>query len=721
MGSTVFLRIRIICSFALPFIVFGFAVNSYAAKNSPEKLANFTVAVIPYMYEGGPEFPNLNSTIREFMFTGEKSIEAYFKAVSNNLVDFTGNLHGDGDVYPLVVLPRDPNEINPTCHIGDKYRVLEQTGLKLNNTYDAIIFIRLDKNTCRFGGHAIGKFADINSGLNYRTIVHELGHVFGLGHFSLKLCKNTTGAVVSFDPDDNFCRLREYGHPYDPMGTSDDGGPEDIRHFSIQSKLIAGFINSDEIAHSVFGGTYYLKTPTYPSQYFNGNKLFQGIAIPRITGLARSEGDGRYIGGSSAYLYLELDGVRAFEVPTGDSNKRRLGISMGAPIEPFNLPPYENYASTPWYLRSARIVAQPEIDGIAKAALGSGEIYTDPIEGITVRYTQIDDDIAKVVIGYTNPKNTSVQVDSIEYFPSPTFEGAGHIYIDLNEPAYLDVKTLNVGGKSVKEVRSPEAISRLPWLDSFKRKFVYEVGGVVPGETINFQLDARNGSGYSYSLVTAVDIPSTSGAENNFYFRKVNHDCHDQNKTDVHNLVVCWETSKPTTNTYLEWGYSKYFGLTRSAHKTTDEYNFSAALHYNDVNDLGQYSIYPFIVYYRIVAIDEAGNKIESPRAMRVVFPNIYHAFLVDEFGQQKTEVKASANDSEPQTVRLYWFTNIVAHSEVTISFKDGTKIGPLESFEIGKLHAVAFENSTSLSSAKVSVMMDSGFNKSFATVNVNW
>jgi Gametolysin peptidase M11 len=89
-------------------------------------------------------------------------------------------------------------------------------------TYDRIVYLHPDAG-CPWSGatRAAGSF--LNGTLTPRLVVHELGHSFGLGH------ANTTECLR------HNCGTREYGDPYDTMGS----GSGD---FSAKSKFDLGWL-----------------------------------------------------------------------------------------------------------------------------------------------------------------------------------------------------------------------------------------------------------------------------------------------------------------------------------------------------------------------------------------------------------------------------------------------------------------------------------------------
>jgi hypothetical protein len=102
-----------------------------------------------------------------------------------------------------------------------------------------------------------GSTAWLNGYLDRRTSVHEIGHNFGLGHARSLSCRSATGSRVALSGS---CTVKEYGDPYDAMGTAAYAA-----HFTGYRKDVAGWLGSRKRVMTTPSSTFTLPPFEKPS------------------------------------------------------------------------------------------------------------------------------------------------------------------------------------------------------------------------------------------------------------------------------------------------------------------------------------------------------------------------------------------------------------------------------------------------------------------------
>lgn len=153
-----------------------------------------------------------------------------------------------GDVTNWMTLPISSTSCQVSS-IGDAARTAAQNaGYNVNN-YDRLIYAFPYTSACKWSGlGSVGGLPThswINGSMRWSTIVHELGHNFGLYHGHAKEC----GSSI----DGDSCTSIEYGDSVDVMGNAK-------AHYTTFQKELLGWLDSSQIQTVSGSGQYQIET-----------------------------------------------------------------------------------------------------------------------------------------------------------------------------------------------------------------------------------------------------------------------------------------------------------------------------------------------------------------------------------------------------------------------------------------------------------------------------
>jgi len=233
-------------------------------------------AVILLNFSNDPRQPYTADQVRQQIFTGAGSVNAYYQEQSFGLVSFTGKARGDGDVFGWYTISSSSSPCSYTTWASAAKSKAAAAGVDLSG-YQHIVYFFPTVSSCGWAGLAYvpGSESWINGYLTTRVIAHELGHNLGVHHAGSYRC--TAGGVnVAIS---STCTFSEYGDPFDVMGTSQN-------HMSNQHKGQLGWFPASNIVTSSASATYGL----LPQEAL-GSGYPQIIRVPR--------------GSTGEYYYLE--------------------------------------------------------------------------------------------------------------------------------------------------------------------------------------------------------------------------------------------------------------------------------------------------------------------------------------------------------------------------------------------------------------------------------
>jgi hypothetical protein len=223
-----------------------------------DPLGDLKTAVILFKYQDQTDEPFSVGQAQSDIFTGARSVRAYFDEVSSGRTGVVGALDpNQGDVFGWVTVPRDfvcgPHK-NNNVSLNDILNEARDNAIPLgfdqNNGYDLILFVNPQPSDCEAGGGGVqvaegALIFNSGSSINKGTVIHEIGHNFSLSHARAKACFNSKGVSVSTITSNTpgySCDITEYGDPYSPMG---QGWLE--HHFAAGEKSELGYIDSSSI------------------------------------------------------------------------------------------------------------------------------------------------------------------------------------------------------------------------------------------------------------------------------------------------------------------------------------------------------------------------------------------------------------------------------------------------------------------------------------------
>jgi hypothetical protein len=252
--------------FRITFIILLIIVLILTSKKiSASSSANLAVILIRFNNSGNPTFTK--EDVSQKMFTDINSVRNYYKEVSNDKLDL------NGQVFDWITIPfNKPTQYNPANPIqiheyfSSADSISNESGVNLNNFNYKFYVVTDPVWGCKSpDGGAIDNFG-FSSHNNLYNYIHELGHVFGLGHANFLNCHSK-----SIDYYQN-CTEIEYGDPYDVMGGLSGGG---ISHLNAPHKINLGWLPYPQMQKILTDGEYQLDAIE-----LNSNNI-QALRIPK--------------------------------------------------------------------------------------------------------------------------------------------------------------------------------------------------------------------------------------------------------------------------------------------------------------------------------------------------------------------------------------------------------------------------------------------------------
>lgn len=392
------------------------------------------VAVILSHFQNPINPTGVPENVRQVTFTDPDSINTFFQETS------AGKYHLEGEVYGEYALPYPDTACDYTNQAwrDSAKQLASQDGFNEAN-YDIIIHFIPYTFTCNFGGLAlIGETPAgilIDGNYSKEVVSHEIGHVLGLGHANAFVCHNDAGQQV---PISTNCQIGEYGDPFDVMGGNGFG----MHHFSMYHKAKIHFSDSTNIQTVTSNGQFELT-----ANAINSSAL-KTLYIPITSPSPNNESQG---------YYLE------FRRNTGifdqfDTQYNLDGVLIRKAL---------NYsAQSDWVSAGSKLIdTTPEQNQpvFTNAALGVGQTFIDPFEGVKITTLGVNDTTANVKVEFiakecargtstlfANPDRTFASPgESILYYfyltnNDSTACGASDFNLDLIMPENLSTPTLHI-------------------------------------------------------------------------------------------------------------------------------------------------------------------------------------------------------------------------------------------------------------------------------------
>ncbi len=367
------------------------AAGNLAAFRPTQLRGARAVAVIPIEFTGLP-LPYTTDQIRQTVFAGGNSVNAFMRETSFGAVSLTGRDRADGDVYPTVQIASDPATCAEDTYSAAALASLRAQGFSTltgNGTdgYQHYIYLWPRLASCGYAGlgSVPGRDTWINGSLSVSVLSHELGHNFGLAHANALSCRDGTGAAVVLS---DICSSVAYGDPFETMG---DRG----MHFSAMSKTFLGWFAAGQSVRVTSSATITIETASV------AGPGVKSIEIPR---------------GTSQSWFIEARSIAGQYDNFAPTAQAIQGVLIRRHAE-----------GTVFAAESELLDAHPATAGVADAAFTPGEVFTDPLGGLRVEVIARTATAATVAItigGVPPPPPTSPPPPTTT--PQPPAGGTSH-------------------------------------------------------------------------------------------------------------------------------------------------------------------------------------------------------------------------------------------------------------------------------------------------------
>ncbi len=357
-------------------------VESVATIVAPRMLARGprTVAVVMINFASLPAAPWTPDEARGAVFTGQSSLNAFEREQSGGAITLAGRQRPDGDVFGWYTIPDSTATCDPDAWMASARVAAAAAGVDLS-TYQHRIHVFPRVAACGWSGAADMPGGDsfLNGTLTLRVLAHEFGHNLGAEHASALRCVDAAGLSVTFSSS---CSTREYGDPYDVMGSGE-------RHPAAFRKAEAGFIPAAGLTTVSQTGTYRLGSSSV---------LAAGVVSLRVPR-----------GVTGEYWYMEVRSPAGIFENVAADDPSVTGVTVRLAGD---------------YLPAARtrlVDAAPATATFADAPLQLGQVFADPTSGVTVALASMAPGAADVTV--TVPGTMPLPNTVIPKTTLPTPEG----------------------------------------------------------------------------------------------------------------------------------------------------------------------------------------------------------------------------------------------------------------------------------------------------------
>src|SRR4051812_24738018 len=205
-----------------------------------------SLAVVLLNWTGDQREPWTPDEVRQQIFTGGSSMNAYYKEESYDQISFTGDVLG----WYTIDSPSSPCDSQFNDWTNKAFQAANDDGADLYS-YDHVMFV-FPSSDCNWAGMAMisGPYSWINGTLDTYVTAHEMGHNLGLHHANAYSC-TSGGNPVTISGN---CVSMEYGDPFDVMGS---GGPHHNSGWHLEKLGVLAPSNVKTISES---GTYTMRS-----------------------------------------------------------------------------------------------------------------------------------------------------------------------------------------------------------------------------------------------------------------------------------------------------------------------------------------------------------------------------------------------------------------------------------------------------------------------------
>jgi hypothetical protein len=337
-----------------------------------------STAVILFGFSGGPDASTLPpaaqtaGNAQALVFgAGPDSVQAYYLEQTYGQLGFTGQVFG-GASFEI-------SDSSTTCTTNDldtwASKAEQLVGIR-DDQYQHYIFVFPKRQNCGFTGIAEvgGKHSWINGDFTVRVVAHELGHNLGLAHAGGLAC--TSGGVPAPMGDSCSAQGFEYLDPFDAMGSGDSQvGLSLVRQMSMEHKLALHLLPSSAVKVVGVSGSYHIA----PMETLSGSAEL--LRIPKLGG------------GGYFVEYRQPIGFYDSQAPALS------GIYIRTESPEVASDPSSPNADT------ALIDMHPATPADwGDAAMDPGQLFSDPLRGITIQ--TVAQDAAGATLLITMPPDT---------------------------------------------------------------------------------------------------------------------------------------------------------------------------------------------------------------------------------------------------------------------------------------------------------------------------
>jgi len=350
------------------------------------------VAVIRFNFQNDQREVYTSTEIKEKIFTGANSINAYYQEISYGKLSFEGNINADGDVFGYYTIPYDIESCDLSAWTeAAKTAATAEGFIEAEYTNIIYLFPHPGRGICfTWSGMAsgIGSLESTETFENwvqffrhdypFLVITHELGHNFGVWHSASFECFDEQGIRTTISSD---CAVEyEYGDLFDVMGKS-------LKHMNAQKKEVLGFFDSSNIQDVTSSGTY-----TITAIELSTNSV-QVLQIPfEVDSL------GNVV---SSYI-IEYRGPHGFDdFDVSDPVIHGVSIRLTQRGSSRSSLLLDNTPTTGSVIDP--VTGGQLVDGFIDSALAVGESFQDTQKGITITTTNVTPNVsAQVYIELSN-------------------------------------------------------------------------------------------------------------------------------------------------------------------------------------------------------------------------------------------------------------------------------------------------------------------------------